>query len=234
MRSHKNGETRIPGFLEDHAAVALGFIALYELTFDSVWVERAGTIIENMIRWFWDDAASAFFDTASDAEQLITRPRDISDNAMPSGTSLAADLLLHFSDLTHDAAMRERAMAILESSAALLTKFPTGFGYMLGVADMAVQGAVEVAIAGDRGTDQFTQLEREVAAHYVPSLVLAGGSSDDAGRIALLTGRTPREGMATAYVCRAYTCEEPVTDGTALAHQLETAGRAAQVNASEE
>ena len=168
----------------------------------------------------------AFFDTASDAERLITRPRDITDNAMPSGTSMAADLLLHLADLTNDTGMRDRAMTVLGAAAPLLTQFPTGFGHLLGVADMAVYGAVEVAIAGDRSREEFAVLEREVASHYVPSLVLAGGEADNGERIALLAGRTPRGGLPTAYVCRAYTCDEPVTEAARLAEQLEAAGRA--------
>jgi uncharacterized protein YyaL (SSP411 family) len=226
MRSHKSGETRIPGFLEDYAAVALGFIALYEATFDDVWIARAQSITESMIRWFWDESTGAFFDTASDAERLITRPRDITDNAMPSGTSMAADLLLHLADLTNDTAMRDRGMTILRGAAQLLTQFSTGFGHLLGVADMAVYGAVEVAIAGERARKEFTLLEREVASHYVPSLVLAGGEPENGERIALLTGRTQRGGLPTAYVCRAYTCDEPVTETARLAEQLEAAGRA--------
>ncbi len=226
MRSHKSGETRIPGFLEDYAAVALGFIALYEATLDDVWVARAQPIAESMIRWFWDDSAGAFFDTASDAERLITRPRDITDNAMPSGTSMAADLLLHLSDLTNDTTMRDRAMSVLTGAAALLTQFPMGFGHLLGVADMAVYGAVEVAIVGDRSRGEFSVLEREVASHYVPSLVLAGGELHDGERVALLAGRTPRDGLPTAYVCRSYACDEPVTEAARLAEQLEAAGRA--------
>ena len=226
MRSHKSGETRIPGFLEDYAAVALGFIALYEATFDNVWIERARSITESMMRWFWDDSARGFFDTASDAERLITRPRDITDNAMPSGTSMAADLLLHLSDLTNDTGMRERAISVVSGAAPLLTQFPTGFGHLLGVADMAVYGAVEVAIVGERSQDEFNLLEREVASHYVPSLVLAGAAADGGENIALLAGRTPRDGIPTAYVCRAYTCEEPVTEASRLGEQLEAAGRA--------
>ena len=233
MRSHKSGETRIPGFLEDYAAVALGFIALYEATLDSVWVERAESITESMIRWFWDESAGAFFDTASDAEQLITRPRDITDNAMPSGTSMAADLLLHLSDLTNDTGMHDRAMSVLAGAAPLLTQFPTGFGHLLGVADMAVFGAVEVAIVGDRSHGEFGVLEREVASHYVPSLVLAGGEPGGGERIALLSGRMPLDGIPTVYVCRAYTCEEPATEASRLAEQLEAAGRARQAVSTE-
>jgi uncharacterized protein len=234
MRSHKSGETRIPGFLEDYAAVGLGFIALYEATLDDVWVARARSITESMIRWFWDEPAGAFFDTASDAERLITRPRDITDNAMPSGTSMAADLLLHLSDLTNDTGMRDRALSVLTGAAPLLTQFPTGFGHLLGVADMAVYGAVEVGIVGDRSRGEFSALEREVASHYVPSLVLAAGEPDSGERIALLAGRTPLGGFPTAYVCRGYTCDEPVTEAARLAEQLDAAGRARPAVSTEE
>jgi uncharacterized protein YyaL (SSP411 family) len=224
MRSHKDGETRIPGFLEDHAAVALGFIALYELTFDAIWIERAGAIAKSMVDWFRDDATGVFFDTASDAEQLITRPRDISDNAMPSGTSLAVELLLHLGDLNADTSMRDRAISVLESMATAITKYPSAFGHLLGAADMAVYGAIEVALVGDPAADGFQVLEREVAAKYVPSLVLAGG---DPARntIELLAERTEKDGKPTAYVCHSYVCDQPVTDPSALAAQLESAPR---------
>jgi uncharacterized protein YyaL (SSP411 family) len=222
MRSHKDGETRIPGFLEDHAAVALGFIALYELTFDPIWIERAAAIAQSMIQWFRDDATGVFFDTASDAEQLITRPRDISDNAMPSGTSLAVELLLHLGDLRADEKMQAQAMAVLESMATAITKYPSAFGQLLGAADMAVHGAIEVALIGNQSSDEFRLLEREVAAHYVPSLVLAGGDPARKG-IALLAERTEKDGKPTAYVCHSYVCDQPVTEPSALAAQLESA-----------
>ncbi len=225
FRSHKDGETRIAGFLEDYASVALGFLSLYELTFDTKWVDRAVSLAKSMIKWFWDDKLGAFFDTASDAEQLITRPRDITDNAMPSGTSLAVELLLHVAELTNDSEMRRRAIFTLESTAEALTKYPTGFGHMLGTADMVVHGAVEVAIVGARDDSRFSLLEREVAAHYVPSLVVAGGNSNERD-MALLADRTPRDNVPTAFVCRSYTCDEPVTDAAALGPQLDAAGRA--------
>ncbi|MFN2601133.1 MAG: thioredoxin domain-containing protein [Gemmatimonadaceae bacterium] len=224
MRAHKNGETRIPGFLEDHASVALAFISLYELTFYPAWLDRAQAIAQSMIRWFWDEDTNAFFDTASDAEKLITRPRDITDNAMPSGTSLAVELLLHLGDLTGNSEMRSRAMQVIEGAAAAITRYPSAFGHLLGAADMAVYGAIEVALVGDLSNEGFTVLEREVSAHYVPSLVLAGGIPTNDG-IPLLAQRTERDGKPTAYVCRSYVCDEPVTDSTALGRQLEAAPR---------
>jgi uncharacterized protein YyaL (SSP411 family) len=224
MRTHKDGETRIPGFLEDHASVALAFVALYELTFDEVWVERARAITDSMIRWFSDDETGAFFDTASDGEQLITRPRDATDNAIPSGTSLAIELLLQLGDLTGNQALVERARRVLDSLSTAISKYPTAFGHLLGAADMVVHGAIEVAISGDSNDKAFTLLEREVARHYVPSLVFAGGDAKRSS-IALLKGRDGKDG-ATAYVCRSYVCDAPVTEVSLLGAQLESAPRA--------
>ncbi len=223
MRSRTGGQTRINGFLEDYAAVALGFIAVYEMTFEPEWVHRATEIAHRMIELFWDDGIGAFFDTAKDSEALITRPRDVTDNAMPSGTSLAVDLLVTLAELTHNTEMRRRANFVIETLATPLIRHPGAFGHLLGAADMMTNGAVEVAIAGDRTESSFRALEHELASRYVPSLVLAGGSETTG--IALLDGREARDGKATAYVCRSYACEEPVSDPVKFGEQLERAGR---------
>ncbi|HMA19817.1 MAG TPA: thioredoxin domain-containing protein, partial [Gemmatimonadaceae bacterium] len=223
FRSLSRTESRIPGFLEDYAAIALGFIALYELNFDRKWIERARTLADSIVEWFWDEQLGAFFDTPRDAETLIARPRDATDNATPSGTSLAVDLLLSLSELLHDADMRRRATFVLETLASPMIRYPSAFGYMLGAADMAVNGAVEVAIAGVPKAKSFEALRHEVATHYVPSLVLAGGAPGNG--IALMEGRLPVNGTATAYVCRSYACEAPATSPSILASQLDNAGR---------
>jgi uncharacterized protein YyaL (SSP411 family) len=225
MRSHKEGVTRINGFLEDHAAVALGFLAVYELTFDERWVERARQIADAMVNWFWDESIGAFFDTASDAEQLITRPRDVTDNATPSGTSLATELLLHLAELGHDADYRRRAVFTLEALAEPMARYPTAFGHLLGAADMEINGAVEVALVGNTNEGGFKALERAVAEQYVPSLVLAGGSPTNDSSVKLLSDRPLIDGEPTAYVCRGYTCDKPVTAPDDLSAQLDSGSR---------
>ena len=227
MRSHKDGETRIDGFLEDHAAVALGFLGVYELTFDVRWVERAREIADAMISGFWSDEVGAFFDTAVDSEQLITRPRDVTDNAIPSGTSLAIELLLHLAELQHDSDYRRRAVFALETLAEPMQRFPTAFGNLLCCADMEVNGAVEVALVGEPLSPAFEALEQTVARRYVPALVLAGGSAGDQSVVRLLDDRPQIGSRPTAYVCRGYVCDKPVTDAHELSEQLENAARAA-------
>jgi uncharacterized protein YyaL (SSP411 family) len=219
-RSHSGSRKQSIGFLEDYAAVGLGFISLYELTFDARWIERARQLADAMIEWFWDDQLGAFFDTPGDGEKLISRPRDTSDNATPSGTSLAVDLLLTLSELLHDPEMKRRATFVLETVATSFIRYPNSFGHMLGVADMSVYGAVEVAIAGVPGDKPFRALEHEVASQYIPSLVLAGGKPGN--DIALMEGRSAPNGKAVAYVCKSYECMEPATTPARLAAQLET------------
>jgi len=223
FRSRSRNGRQIHGFLEDYASVALGFISLYELTFESKWVTRATEVAQSMIEWFWDEEVGAFFDTPRDAEALIARPRDATDNAMPSGTSLAVDLMLTLAELTNDSEMQRRGMFVLETLATPLIRYPSAFGHLLGAADMGINGAVEVAIAGVPAEKNFKALLHEVAVHYVPSLVLAGGS--DQSGIALMQGRAAARGKATAYVCRSYTCDEPAVDPKLIATQLENAGR---------
>ncbi len=218
FRSYKNGVAKIPGFLEDYAALALGAIALYQLTFDRVWLDRARTLGDSIIAKFWDASADAFFDTASDAEKLVTRPRDVTDNALPSGTSLTIELLLLLDDLFALPEYSERARRGLETVAEPMTRYPTAFGHALGAADLASRGAIEVAIAGRTADDRFVALASAVASVYVPSLVLVGGVGDANDGISLLTDR--ERDVPTAYVCRSRACDAPTTDPQVVREQL--------------
>jgi len=222
-RVHKNGHTHTRGFLEDQASVALAFLAVYSVTCDTRWLRLGIQLVETMIQDFRDTAAGPFYDTANDAERLITRPRDLTDNAVPSGNSLATELLLTCADLTGEERYRELAQQILASVASTITRYPTAFGQMLCVADMAVRGSIQVALAGDPKADSFRALERVVAETYVPALVLAGGDPNAPDAPALLRGRAAASGSATAYVCRGFTCDLPTSDPTVLGEQLDRA-----------
>ena len=221
------GEARIPGFLEDHAALALGFIALHQLTFDRAWLDLALDLAVTTVRWFWDDDAGAFYDTAHDAERLVTRPRDVTDNAIPAGTSLAVELQLLVAEYTGDATARRRAAYVLATLSEPLRRAPLAFGHLLGVADLAVHGATELALAGRPGTPAFEALERAAAAVYAPSLVVAGGVGDAVRGLPLLEGREAPEGEALGYVCRAFACERPEGGATELARRI-VGGRGAK------
>ena len=233
------GAATIGGFLEDHAALGLGFVALYQVTFDQEWLERARTMERTIAQWFWDEAAGVYHDTASDAETLITRPRDVTDNAIPSGTSLAVELGLIIAEFTGEVAPRERATRVLEGLMAPVARYPGAFGQLLSAADLAVHGPTQVVLRGTRReVDQFAV---EVARHHVPALVLCArldatdalGVQDiaraeteiDPGLLdpSLVRDRERVGGKAAAYLCRHFACERPVTDAVALGALLATA-----------
>jgi uncharacterized protein YyaL (SSP411 family) len=116
--------------------------------------------------------------------------------------------------------MRRRATYVLETLAEPMAQHPAAFGHLLAAADMAVRGAVELALVGDPAQPDFRALADAAARHYVPALVIAGGRPGEADDVALLAGRPAQRGRATAYLCRHYTCEAPVTEPPALDDQL--------------
>ena len=217
------GSDPIPGVLEDHAAVGLAALSLYELTFERMWLDRARTLAASMVDAFWDDATKGFFDTAHDHERLIVRPRDVTDNAMPSGGSLAVDLLARIGILTGDEDAVRRATHVADSLAEAMARHPLAFGHLLCVADMLVNGSVELAIVGDASSPRFSALARAAGDVYAPSLIIAGGS--DTGGVELLEHRSLIDGKPSAYVCRGFSCDAPTTEPDELRAQLRTAGR---------
>jgi len=221
LRSYSGGRARIAGYLEDHAAAGLAALAMYELTFDDRWLARARDLGTSMTRWFWNDAEGVFFDTASDHETLITRPRDVYDNATPSGTSLAVELLSRLAELFDDSEALDRATKVANSLAPAVARYPLAFGHMLGCVDMLVNGAVDLVLVGDPGSSEFRAMAMTAAARYVPSLVVAGGHESGGPEIALLSGRTTIDGKTAAYLCRNRVCELPATTVDELQSQID-------------
>ena len=220
MRSWSAGRAHIAGFLEDHAALGLGFIALHQLTFEREWLDLAIELAESTVEWFWDDDVGAFYDTERDGERLVTRPRDATDNAIPSGTSLAVELQLLVAEYTGSVTTRRRAEYVLATLSESLRRAPLAFGHLLGAADLSVNGAVEIAIAGDPQSAPFRALADAAARVYIPSLVLTGGEGDGVKGLPLLEGRAASAGSAVAFVCERYACELPITEPDALVARL--------------
>ena len=171
-----------------------------------------------MIQWFWDEQLGAFFDTAqrrrvADHAPARRQPTTRCHRELRSRSSCFCIL----SELTHDTDMRRRATFVLETMATPLIRYPSAFGHLLGAADMAHQRRCRSCDRG-RSSDEkgSTHCVHEVATHYVPSLVLAGGVDTGRDRAAATAARRTR-GQPTAYVCRSYACDEPVTDPQVLA-----------------
>ncbi|MEO7102983.1 MAG: thioredoxin domain-containing protein [Gemmatimonadaceae bacterium] len=137
MRTYSAGANRLAGFLEDQAAVALGFLAIFEQSLDVKWLNAARLMAQVMLEKFQDAEKAIFYDTAHDAEQLVSRPRDPTDNATPSGTSLAVDLLLRLANYDDNHAFRDIAERVMNSLADASSRYPSAFGHLLGDAEYA-------------------------------------------------------------------------------------------------
>ena len=221
-RSYKDGRARFNGYLEDYAMVADGLVALYEATFETRWLIEADSLCDAVSELFWDEEKRAFYDTPADHEELVTRPRDVYDNAAPSGTSVVTEVLLKLALLLDRNDYRQRAEDVLEELSGGMEKVSGAFGRLLCALDFATSEPREVAIVGDPRSPDTRALVETVYKRYLPNKVVAGHDPEDeeAGLIPLLAERPARDGRATAYVCVQYACKAPTTDPEELARQL--------------
>ena len=228
LRSYKGGDARLLGFLEDYSMLMDGLIALYEATFDLRWLDEARALADSMVDLFWEETEGVFYDTGRDHERLIVRPRDSFDNAMPSGGSVAADVLLRLGVLTGEPEYGRKAARALRAVAPLLSQYASGFGHWLGSLDFHLSTPQEVAVVGPPSDPRARALLDVVFGSYLPNKVVAGwdpaAGPEGARGLPMLEGRSTVDGRPTAYVCEHYACQLPVTDPQALASQLGAEG----------
>ncbi len=215
-RSWKAGDVRHLGYLEDYANLIEGLLALYETTFEAGWFVAARELAETMLNHF-ADPAGGFFDTSDDAEALVTRPKDLQDNAVPSGNGMAAMVLLKLGAFTGEGRYTDAAERTLKMVQPALGSAPTGFAQWLSALDFALGQPKEIAIVGG---DDAQKLLDVVFGEYRPNQVVAWARNVESSPIPLLEGRTPLRGRAAAYVCQNFVCQMPVTEPEALAKQL--------------
>jgi hypothetical protein len=218
-------QAKFNAYLEDYANLADGLVELYQLTFDLRWLEAARRLVDTMIDLFWDERQGGFFQTSHDHEGLIARPKEVVDNATPSGNSVAADVLLRLHALTGEERYHTHAEAILLLLRDGMARQPLAFGHLLGALERFVSRPQEIAVIGDPDDARTHELLTQVRNRFLPHTVLAGAASDQkaaeaATTIPLLAGRVQVHGLPTAYVCESFACQMPVTEAEALAQQL--------------
>ena len=224
LRTYRNGEAKLNGYLEDYAFLIDGLLVLHEATLDGRWLDESISLGEAMVDLFWEESEGRFYDTGRDHEELVLRPRDYTDNATPCGSSMAADVLLRLAVITGDSEYQRRAVTSLRSVRELMSRFPTGAGHWLGALDFYLSTPKEIAIVGGAGDAETNALLSEVSRRYLPNRVLVGSAGDGTAEtrsgVPLLEDRDRVNGRPTAYVCENYACNFPVTEPAALAAQL--------------
>ncbi len=209
LRTWKDGKAKLNAYVEDHANVVDGLLAVYQVSGEIRYLNEARRLADTMITEFWDPDGGGFFFTSNDHEQLVVRNKDLYDNATPSGNSVAADVLLRLAKLTGDERYEQFASTTLRLSAVQIRRYPQGFGRALSALEFHLADTKEIVIVGDAGSD----LAREALSLYLPDAVFAitADPASDASAMPLFEGRTAVEGQATAYVCENFVCQRPVT-----------------------
>lgn len=215
-RSWRDGTARLNAYLEDYANLSEGLLALYETTFDARWFVAARELADTMLAHL-SDPRGGFFDTSDDHEALLTRPKRLEDNAVPSGNAMATTVLLKLAAFTGESRYADAADRALRSVQRALSVAPLGFAQWLCALDFALAAPKEIAMIGEQ--DSARALLDVVFSAYRPNQVVALG--DETSPVPLLRGRTRLNGQPTAYVCRNFTCQLPVTEPADLAKQLE-------------
>ncbi len=224
FHSYKDGVAKVNGFLEDHAHLIEGLLALYEATFERRWLEEAVYLAQQMIDEFADEAGTGFFDTGKHHEELVTRPREVQDGATPSGNAVAVSVLLRLATMTGKSDWQRRAIVTLQTMARPMVEHPLGFGRWLSALAGYLGTPREVVIAGERSDPAVDRLAHVVYRRYEPDAVLALADPAEpelGARFPLVANRPVQHGRATAYVCERFACLPPVTEPVDLLIQLE-------------
>ncbi|MCX5531627.1 thioredoxin domain-containing protein [Streptomyces sp. NBC_00006] len=203
------------GVLEDYADVAEGFLALASVTGEGVWLEFAGFLLDHILDRFTDAESGALYDTAVDAEKLIRRPQDPTDNAVPSGWTAAAGALLSYAAHTGSEPHRTAAERALGVVKALAPRAPRFIGNGLAVAEALLDGPREIAVVGEVGG----RLHHAALTGTAPGAVVAAGP-EGSDELPLLADRPLVDGGEAAYVCRHFVCDAPVTEVEQLQRML--------------
>ncbi|MBN1203311.1 MAG: thioredoxin domain-containing protein [Myxococcaceae bacterium] len=226
VRSYEEAGGRIDGFLEDYGDLAAGLTSLYQATFEAKYLEAASALVRRAVALFWDEQRQAYLSAPKGQKDLLVATFSLFDNAFPSGASTLTEAQVALAALTGDKAWLELPERYLSRMRQQLADNPLGYGHLALAADAFLDGAAGVTFAGTR--EQVAPLLS--AAHHVFAPTFAFGWKEPGVPVPpilkeIFEGREPAGGQGSAYVCRHFACERPLTSPEALIQRLQPAPR---------
>ncbi|MFS8501651.1 MAG: thioredoxin domain-containing protein, partial [Caldicoprobacter sp.] len=225
MARYRHGETAYPAYLDDYAYLIWGLIELYEATYKPVYLQYAIRENQRMIDLFWDPDRGGFFLYGRDGEQLIARPKEVYDGALPSGNSVAAMNLLRLARLTGKQDLEDMAIRQLKAFAGIVKQFPAAHTYFMMAAMFALYPTREIVFAGSKGNRDLVDMINAFNSAFAPNTVTLLHSDDEEGRqleqiVPYVKDQKAVDGRATAYVCENFACRAPIVDKNELLKML--------------
>ena len=217
LHRYRDEQAAVLGNASDYAFLIWGLLEIYEASFDVKYLKKALDLNNDMIKYFWDDENGGFFFTASDAESLLVRKKELYDGAVPSGNSIAMLNLLRLGRLTANPFLESRAGRIGKAFVNEIKEAPSAYTQFMCAVDFALGHSLEVVIAGDSRSDDTQAFIKSLSTKFLPNAVIVlkpteQESPEIAGLAGFIQYQKAIEGRATAYVCHKYTCAVPTTD----------------------
>ncbi|MFZ5650778.1 MAG: thioredoxin domain-containing protein [Bacillota bacterium] len=217
LARYREGEAAFPGYIDDYAFLQWGLMELYEVTLEPEYLKRALMLLEQMTELFWDIEKGGFFFYGSDSEQLIARPKEVYDGAVPSGNSVAALNILRLARITGREELTELVERQFKAFAGVVSEYPKAHSFFLTAYQSSITPSREIVIAGKAGSEGVKKMAEAVRREFLPETVLIfRPDNGEAGEIEQLApfirGRRSIGGMPAAYICENFSCHEPTTD----------------------
>ncbi len=221
LHTWRQGKAKVPAFLDDYTYLANALITLYEATFEPHYLEEAIQLMEVVLTKFADQTDGGFFYTADDQEQLLTRNKDFTDNAVPSGNAMAAVSLVKLGKLTGNEQYLAAATRTVQGAADLVKSYPSAAAQTLLAVDLMVGPTYEMVLAADMKTEESQEVVSDLHRKFIPNKVVALASKDAPAALTdLLRGKEMLGDDTTLYICEGFTCQAPAQGKDEILHAL--------------
>ena len=219
--SWSGGHARHPATLDDHANMARAALALFEATGEGGYLAQAETWMATIERHYVDAKGGAYFFTADDTKDVITRTKQVHDQAVPSGNGTMVGVLARLFYLTGKGAYRTRAEALVQAVSGELERNVFGLSTLLNAHAFLSEG-IQIILVGRRDEESVRTMLRAIHDVSLPDKVVQVVENTDGFSVAHPAfGKGRADGHAAAYVCRGPVCSLPITDAAALRENLQ-------------
>jgi len=221
LARYRDGEAAYPGYVDDYAFLVWGLIELYQTTYKPIYLLQGIRLNKEMIKYFWDEGKGGLFLYGEDSEQLIARPKEAYDGAVPSGNSVAAMNFLRLARLTGHQELEELADRQLKAFGGVINQVPGGHTHFMTAVMFALYPTQEIVIVGEKENRDTQEMIKVLQSTFLPHTVSILRSRDEEGDklaevVPFVAEYRPLDNKATAYVCQNFVCRAPVNDAKKL------------------